>query len=118
MIDQVQYQAQVKSAKAAIEVAKSALNTQQLTVANKKELYKRQIISDFDLQTALDNLASCRAQLAQAKANLTNAEEQLSYCTVKSPADGSFTGASTFVFNLVDLNTYEIADETLNEHNK
>lgn len=88
MIDQVQYQAQVKSAKAAIEVAKSALNTQQLTVANKKELYKRQIISDFDLQTALDNLASCRAQLAQAKANLTNAEEQLSYCTVKSPADG------------------------------
>lgn len=88
IIDRVQYEAQVKSARAAIKVAKSALNTQKLTVQNKKELYKRQIISDFDLQTAMDNLASCQAQLAQARANLTNALEQLSYCTVKSPANG------------------------------
>lgn len=78
----------MKSAKASVEVAKAALNTQKLTVENKKELHKRQIISDFDLQTALDNLASCEAQLAQAKANLTNALEQLSYCTVVSPSNG------------------------------
>lgn len=88
IIDRVQYEAQVKSAKAAIAVAKAALNTQKLTVENKKELHKRQIISDFDLQTALDNLASCEAQLTQAKANLTNALEQLSYCTVVSPSNG------------------------------
>ncbi len=88
MIDRVQYEAQVKSAKASVEVAKATLNTQKLTVENKKELHKRQIISDFDLQTALDNLASCEAQLAQAKANLTNALEQLSYCTVVSPSNG------------------------------
>lgn len=88
LIDRVQYEAQVKSAKAAVEVAKAALNTQKLTVDNKKELHKRQIISDFDLQTALDNLASCEAQLAQANANLVNAQEQLSYCTVVSPSDG------------------------------
>lgn len=88
IIDRVQYEAQVKSAKAAIAVAKAALNTQKLTVENKKELHKRQIISDFDLQTALDNLASCEAQLTQAKANFTNALEQLSYCTVVSPSNG------------------------------
>ena len=88
IIDRVQYEAQVKSAKAAVEVAKAALNTQKLTVENKKELHKRQIISDFDLQTAQDNLAQCQAQLLQAKANLTNAQEQLSYCTVVSPSNG------------------------------
>ena len=88
MIDRVQYEAQVKSAKASVEVAKASLNTMKLTVENKRELHKRQIISDFDLQTALDNLASAEAQLAQAKANLTNALEQLSYCTVVSPSNG------------------------------
>ena len=65
MIDRVQYEAQVKSAKASVEVAKASLNTMKLTVENKRELHKRQIISDFDLQTALDNLASAEAQLAQ-----------------------------------------------------
>lgn len=88
MIDRVQYEAQVKSARAAVEVAKSTLNTQKLTVDNKRELHKRQIISDFDLQTAEDALASAQAQLAQTKANLTNALEQLSYCTVVSPSNG------------------------------
>ena len=77
MIDRVQYEAQVKSAKASVEVAKASLNTMKLTVENKRELHKRQIISDFDLQTALDNLASAEAQL-----------EQLSYCTVVSPSNG------------------------------
>lgn len=88
LIDRAQYVAQVNSAKAAVKVAESSLNTQKLTVDNKRELHKKQIISDFDMQTALDNLASAQAQLAQAKANLANAEEQLSYCTVKSPSNG------------------------------
>lgn len=88
LIDRVQYEAQLKSAKASVAVAKAALNTQKLTVANKEELHKRQIISDFDLQTAKETLASCEAQLAQARANEANAAEQLSYCTVTSPSDG------------------------------
>ncbi len=40
------------------------------------------------MQTARNTLASCEAQLAQAKATLLNAQEQLSYCTVVSPSDG------------------------------
>lgn len=88
LIDRVQYEAQVKSARAAVNVAKAALNTQKLTVENKTELNKKQIISDYDLQMARNTLASCEAQLAQAKATLLNAQEQLSYCTVVSPSDG------------------------------
>lgn len=88
LIDQVQYEAQVKNARASVNVAEANLNTQKLTVENKTELNKKQIISDYDLQMARNTLASCEAQLAQAKASLTNALEQLSYCTVVSPSDG------------------------------
>lgn len=51
-IDPVQYQAAVNSAKAAVETAKAAVNTQELTVNNKRELNKKNIISDYDLQMA------------------------------------------------------------------
>ena len=51
-IDPVQYQAAVNSAKAAVETAKAAVNTQELTVNNKRELNKKNIISNYDLQMA------------------------------------------------------------------
>lgn len=88
LIDRVEYEAAVNSAKAAVNVAKAALSTQKLTVENKIELNNKQIISDYDLEMARNTLASCEAQLAQAQASLVNAQEQLSYCTVTSPSDG------------------------------
>ena len=80
-IDPVQYQAAVNSAKAAVETAKAAVNTQELTVNNKRELNKKNIISDYDLQMAEN-------QLAQAEAQLVNAKNNLSYTSVTSPSDG------------------------------
>ena len=80
-IDPVQYQAAVNSAKAAVETAKAAVNTQELTVNNKRELNKKNIISNYDLQMAEN-------QLAQTKAQLVNAKNNLSYTSVTSPSDG------------------------------
>ena len=87
-IDPVQYQAAVNSAKAAVETAKAAVNTQELTVNNKRELNKKNIISDYDLQMAENQLAQTKAQLAQAEAQLVNAKNNLSYTSVTSPSDG------------------------------
>lgn len=87
-IDPVQYQAAVHSAKAAVETAKAAVNTQELTVNNKRELNKKNIISNYDLQMAQNQLAQTKAQLAQAKAQLLNAENNLSYTRITSPTDG------------------------------
>ena len=87
-IDPVQYQAAVNSAKAAVETAKAAVNTQELTVNNKRELNKKNIISDYDLQMAENQLAQTKAQLAQANAQLVNAKNNLSYTSVTSPSDG------------------------------
>ena len=87
-IDPVQYQAAVNSAKAAVETAKAAVNTQELTVNNKRELNKKNIISDYDLQMAENSYASAKAQLAQAEAQLVNARNNDSYTRVISPLDG------------------------------
>lgn len=87
-IDPVQYQAAVNSAQAAVATAKAAVNTQELTVNNKRELNKKNIISNYDLQMAENQLAQVKAQLAQAEAQLTNAKNNLSYTQVTSPSNG------------------------------
>lgn len=87
-IDPVQYQAAVNVAKAAVETAKAAVSTQDLTVNNKRELNKKNIISDYDLKMAENQLAQTKAQLAQAEAQLVNARNNLSYTNVTSPSDG------------------------------
>ena len=87
-IDPVQYQAAVNSAKASVETAQAALNTQELTTENKRELNKKNIISDYDLKMSENQLAQAKANLAQAKAQLVNAKNNLSYTEVTSPSDG------------------------------
>lgn len=87
-IDPVQYQAAVNVAQANVETAKAALNTQELTVANKRELNRKSIISNYDLQMAENQLAQSKAGLAQAEAQLVNAKNNLSYTVVTSPSDG------------------------------
>lgn len=87
-IDPVQYQEAVNSAKANIEVAESNVATQEITVKNKRELLKKKIISQYDMEVAENQLASAKAQLASAKAQLVDANQKLSYTIVTSPSNG------------------------------
>ncbi len=88
LIDRVQYEAAVKSAKASIKVAQANIATQKLTVNNKRQLLEKQIISQYDYDIAANQLKSYEAQLAQAKATLVEAENNLRYCTITSPSTG------------------------------
>lgn len=88
VIDPVQYEEAVNVARASVEVAKASVATAKLTTNNKRELEKKNIISKYDLQMAENTLASSEAALAQAKAQLVNAEKNLSYTNVTSPVDG------------------------------
>lgn len=76
-LDQVQYEAAVESAKAAVNVANAAVSTAQLTADNKKMLYGKNIISEYEWQMAENALAQAKAQLAQAEAGLVNAKKTL-----------------------------------------
>lgn len=87
-IDPTQYKAAFDQAKAAVASAKANLETVTSTEANKKLLYEQQIISDFEYQTAKNNLLSAKASLAQAEASYAAAKQNLGFCTVTSPSDG------------------------------
>ena len=88
LIDPTQYKAAVDQADAAVKTAEANLRTQELTEKNKLVLFEKEIISSFEYQTAVNNLLSDRAALAQAKAQLVQAKQNLDFCTVKSPSDG------------------------------
>ena len=87
-IDPTQYKAAYNQAKAAVEMAQANVSTLDLTEKNKKELYDKAIISSFEYQTAVNQLASARATLAQSKASMVSAKQNLDFCTVKSPSNG------------------------------
>lgn len=88
LIDRVQYEAAVKVAEANVKVAEANVATSKLTVATKIELAGKNIISQYDLQTAQNELLTREASLALAKAQLENARNDLSYTTITSPSDG------------------------------
>ena len=88
VIDQVPYKAALETALANVKSAEAKLQTAKLTADSKEELYKENVVSDFDRQTALNQLLEAEAALAQAKAEETNARNNLSYTEVKSPVDG------------------------------
>lgn len=106
LIDPLQYQEAVNIAEANVKASKAAVATQQLTVNNKKELLKKNIISGYDMQMAENQLASVQASLAQAKASLIKARQDLSYCTVTSPSNGV---AGTIPFRVGSLVSSTIA---------
>ena len=87
-LDQVQYQAAVDAAQAAIRVAESAVNTAQLTADNKRRLYDKNIISEYEWQMADNQLKQAKAQLASANAQLVTAQKNLAYTVVTAPSDG------------------------------
>lgn len=88
IIDQVPYKAALQTAEANVEAAKAGVATAQLTYDSKKELFARNVVSQFDLSTANNNLLTAKAQLAQAEAQRVNAANNLSYTVVTSPSDG------------------------------
>ena len=88
ILDQVQFEAAVNQAEAAVAVAREALNSAKITASNKQKLFDKNIISEYENQLAQNDLASAKAQLAQAEATLVNARKNLSYTVVKAPSAG------------------------------
>lgn len=95
VIDQVPYKAALEMAEANVETAEADVATAQMTADSKEELFRENVVSMFDLQTARNSLRSAKASLAQARAELTNARNNLSYTEVKSPVDG-IAGMSSY----------------------
>ncbi|WP_302576423.1 efflux RND transporter periplasmic adaptor subunit [Phocaeicola barnesiae] len=95
IIDQVPYRAALQKARAAVATAEANEATAKQTLDGKMSLYEDKVISDFELRTALNEYKSAQAALLQAQAELTDAQNNLSYTEVKSPVDG-YAGMTSY----------------------
>lgn len=87
-IDPAQFQAAYDIAEANVHSAEAAVSTAKLVLESNTELYQEKVISDFELNTARNELAEANAKLKLANAELEKAATNLSYTKVKSPVNG------------------------------
>lgn len=87
-IDQAPYKATYDVARANVSSAEAAVSTAQLVLDSNRELFDEKVISEFELNTAKNELAEAEAKLSLAKAELEKASINLSYTQVKSPVNG------------------------------
>ena len=83
-----QYEQSVLVAQAAIKSAQADVATAEMQVTKTKPLVDKDIISKYELQSAQLALQAKRAVLAQAQANLTNAQVNQGYTNLTSPVSG------------------------------
>lgn len=88
VIDQAPYQAALRTAVANVSAAKARVETARIELNGKQSLFDENVISDYELSVARNQLAVAQAELEQAKAHEADARNNLSYTEIKSPSDG------------------------------
>ena len=106
VIDQTEYQLSVQSAEANLKVAKANLETTRLQYESNQKLHEKHIISDYVLNTSLNDYSSAQASVSQAQAQLNIARTNLGYCTVTSPVTGFIAGNEYNVGDMVSRARY------------
>jgi HlyD family secretion protein len=87
-IDPASYQAAVLRAEADVSNAKANLALAEVQARRSEALFTNNLISASDHDTAFAQAQQAAAQLQSSEAALTNAEVDLSRCTIYAPVDG------------------------------
>ena len=88
IIEPTQYINAVKQAEAALQTAKAKLKYAENNYERMKTAIKRNAVSEIDLLQAETNVATGKAAVNDAEAQLSNARTNLDYCYVKAPHNG------------------------------
>ncbi len=88
VIDQTPYKAAYEIAVANVKSAEAALSTAKLILESNQDLFEQDVVSEFDLMTAKNDLIEAEARLALCKAEEVSASNNLSYTEVRSPVNG------------------------------
>lgn len=84
-----QYEQDIVTAKGAIKIAEANVNTARMNVEKARPLVEQEIVSKYQLSSALYTLESQQAALSQAKATLANALTNQGYTYIRSPQSGT-----------------------------
>jgi membrane fusion protein, multidrug efflux system len=105
-MDQKPFQVQVAAAKAALAQQQARLFTAQARLNRVRPLVKLNAMAQKDLDNATGEAQAAQAAVDQAKANLAQAELNLSYTTITSPVAGITAAAQQQDGTYIgDLNT-------------
>jgi membrane fusion protein (multidrug efflux system) len=84
-----QYEQDIVTARGAIKIAEANVNTARMNVEKARPLVEQDIVSKYQLSSALYTLQSQEASLSQAKATLANAQTNQGYTYIRSPQNGT-----------------------------
>ena len=82
------FQAQVKQSEANLANAESQLKLAEANGKRTSELFKQEYVTRQDLDVSVQAIASARAQVAQARAQLDKDRINLGYSVIRSPVSG------------------------------
>src|SRR6056297_1933136 len=99
-----EFEQEVRSARANVQSAEAGVSTAKDEVERLQNLVDKDIVSNYQLQSAKNALKSNKATLAQAQARLKNAQVNLEYTKVKSPANGIIGTIPYRIGSLVNSN--------------
>lgn len=83
VIDQVPYKAALAEAEANVKSAEAQLATAKLDMQSTAKLFESHVVSDYDLSTARNTLATAEAALAQAAPGSERPQQPLLYRSEK-----------------------------------
>lgn len=106
-IDDIPYRAAYDAALAQVEVSKANLETARLTLQSKQNLFDRNIISEYQLRLAQNEVVTAEALLGQSRATLNAAKNDLSLTKVRTMGKGSIGTLPYKVGSLVGTNMVE-----------
>lgn len=101
-IDDVPYIAARDTARAALAKAKADLRIANITLDRRTKA--GQAVSEIEKEAAQADVDAAAALVMAAEADLTNAEENLSYCKISAPIAGRISELQVDQFNLVGNN--------------
>ncbi|HVW25428.1 MAG TPA: efflux RND transporter periplasmic adaptor subunit [Polyangiaceae bacterium] len=100
-IERTEYTAALASAHAALARALAAQDHNRVQAERDEGLFKTGVVSRQDLDNALTSVADAQGQVQAARAQVQQAQLNLSYTTIKSPIDGIAGIALVRIGNLV-----------------
>src|SRR5215469_5870850 len=104
-LDPRQFQAEVEQAKAQVGIAEANLAKAENDVQRDTPLAAQRAIAQRDLDTDLTNREAMKSQVQAAKANLANAELNLTWTKIYSPIDGIAGVSNSQIGDLVGTST-------------
>ena len=101
VINQAQYKARVEKAKAQLKKDEALASKAKRDVERLKPLYEQHAASQLDLDNAVAALENAEANIAMSKADLDQAELELSYTVITSPMSGYISERAVDIGSLV-----------------